>query len=266
MAILGDTLTLIAGEKAGIIKKNVPVVSIAVQPQEALTVLEKHAAAVSAPLFLAPSLSLYGKADDGVRLGMQGDFQQHNAALALALARIWAARCLPLPPSSALPVSAPPRDVLESWAAQSRRAWGEGVCKSWAPETAEPITAAALQRRPLLVSAPAAGAGPQGILSISTDPPLLLFPIRANFPFPLPFPAPSRSTERSSTLKFPIYTHPHTRTCARAGPGLTEWERLALASARWPARAQVVEGTGLDEGDGAGVLGGVRGETCSRRP
>ena len=39
VAILGDTLTLIAGEKAGIIKKDVPAVSIAVQPSEALTVL-----------------------------------------------------------------------------------------------------------------------------------------------------------------------------------------------------------------------------------
>jgi hypothetical protein len=75
VAILGDTLTLIAGEKAGIIKKDVPVVSIAVQPQEALTVLEQHAAAVSAPLFLAPSLSFYGKADEG---GPDGDPMQAN--------------------------------------------------------------------------------------------------------------------------------------------------------------------------------------------
>jgi hypothetical protein len=43
-----------------------------------------------------------------------------------------------------------------------------------------------------------------------------------------------------------------------------EWERSALASARWPARAQVVEGKGQDDGDGAGVLGGVRGETYFR--
>ena len=40
MAVLGNTLTLIAGEKAGIIKAGIPVVS-APQPDEALVVLEK---------------------------------------------------------------------------------------------------------------------------------------------------------------------------------------------------------------------------------
>jgi dihydrofolate synthase / folylpolyglutamate synthase len=49
MAILGNTLTLIAGEKAGIIKPGIPVVS-APQPEEALTVLEKVAAERNAPL------------------------------------------------------------------------------------------------------------------------------------------------------------------------------------------------------------------------
>ena len=43
MAVLGNTLTLIAGEKAGIIKPGIPVVS-APQPEEALAVLEKVAA------------------------------------------------------------------------------------------------------------------------------------------------------------------------------------------------------------------------------
>lgn len=49
MAVLGNTLTLIAGEKAGIIKEGCPVVS-APQPPEALTVLEKVSAERSAPL------------------------------------------------------------------------------------------------------------------------------------------------------------------------------------------------------------------------
>jgi dihydrofolate synthase/folylpolyglutamate synthase len=49
MAILGNTLTLIAGEKAGIIKPGIPVVS-SPQPEEALTVLEKVAAERNAPL------------------------------------------------------------------------------------------------------------------------------------------------------------------------------------------------------------------------
>jgi dihydrofolate synthase/folylpolyglutamate synthase len=51
MAVLGDTLTLIAGEKAGIIKEGVPLVS-SPQKDEALAVLEKVAAERHAPLTL----------------------------------------------------------------------------------------------------------------------------------------------------------------------------------------------------------------------
>ncbi len=50
-AVLGDTLTLIAGEKAGIIKEGIPVVS-APQQREALTVLKKVAAQRLAPFTL----------------------------------------------------------------------------------------------------------------------------------------------------------------------------------------------------------------------
>jgi len=50
-AVLGDTLTLIAGEKAGIIKEGIPVVC-APQQREALTVLKKVAAQRLAPLTL----------------------------------------------------------------------------------------------------------------------------------------------------------------------------------------------------------------------
>jgi dihydrofolate synthase / folylpolyglutamate synthase len=51
MAVLGNTLTLIAGEKAGIIKPGVPVVS-SPQPEEALAVLERVAAERGAALTL----------------------------------------------------------------------------------------------------------------------------------------------------------------------------------------------------------------------
>ena len=51
MAVLGNTLTAIAGEKAGIIKKGVPVVS-SPQKDEALQVLEKVAGERRAPLTL----------------------------------------------------------------------------------------------------------------------------------------------------------------------------------------------------------------------
>ncbi len=50
-AVLGDTLTLIAGEKAGIIKEGIPVVS-APQQREALTVLKKVAVQRLAPFTL----------------------------------------------------------------------------------------------------------------------------------------------------------------------------------------------------------------------
>jgi len=51
MAVLGDTLTLIAGEKAGIIKQGVPVVSSS-QKEEALVVLERVAKSRNAELTL----------------------------------------------------------------------------------------------------------------------------------------------------------------------------------------------------------------------
>jgi dihydrofolate synthase / folylpolyglutamate synthase len=51
MAVLGNTLALIAGEKAGIIKSGIPVVS-SPQPDEALTVLEKISAERNAKLTL----------------------------------------------------------------------------------------------------------------------------------------------------------------------------------------------------------------------
>ena len=51
MAVLGNTLTLIAGEKAGIIKPGIPVVS-SPQVEEALAVLEKVSAERNAPLTL----------------------------------------------------------------------------------------------------------------------------------------------------------------------------------------------------------------------
>ncbi len=46
---LGDTLAAIAGEKAGIIKEGIPVISVEQEP-EAMKVLKTHAASVNAPL------------------------------------------------------------------------------------------------------------------------------------------------------------------------------------------------------------------------
>jgi dihydrofolate synthase / folylpolyglutamate synthase len=49
---LGDSLSAIAGEKAAIIKRNVPVIS-AEQPREAMAVIEQQAKRMRAPLFAA---------------------------------------------------------------------------------------------------------------------------------------------------------------------------------------------------------------------
>ena len=52
VSFLGDTITAIAGEKAGILKAGVPCI-VGRQEQEALDVIEARAAAVSAPLHIA---------------------------------------------------------------------------------------------------------------------------------------------------------------------------------------------------------------------
>ncbi len=101
--LLGDTLAEIAGEKAGIIKPGVPVIS-APQQTAALDVLRAIAAERDAPLTVVgeawtwASLGIQpdGQAfrfrraagdsdfDGEYHLGMLGEFQQENAAVALA--------------------------------------------------------------------------------------------------------------------------------------------------------------------------------------
>ena len=96
---LGTTLEQIAGEKAGIIKPGVPVVTGAVQP-EAAGVIEREAAAKGSPVFrlpreFRPENVLNGReqvfdyrgmkaAYRGLRVGMLGRHQVDNASLALA--------------------------------------------------------------------------------------------------------------------------------------------------------------------------------------
>ncbi len=96
---LGDTLELIAGEKAGIIKQHVPVISGAVQP-EVIRVIEKEAAARHAPLYRLPSdfrpepLSSghgqsfhfrgMGTEYERLSISMLGRYQADNACLAVA--------------------------------------------------------------------------------------------------------------------------------------------------------------------------------------
>jgi dihydrofolate synthase/folylpolyglutamate synthase len=80
MAWLGDTLTAIAGEKAGIIKPGVPVVSVP-QEAEAAAVIERVAREQGANLRI-----ITAPLPDGQPLGLAGSHQRLNAALALAAA------------------------------------------------------------------------------------------------------------------------------------------------------------------------------------
>ncbi|XP_002987368.2 folylpolyglutamate synthase [Selaginella moellendorffii] len=89
MEILGNTLAEIATEKAGIFKAGVPAVTVP-QPAEALEALKKRALELNIPLEIAPPLETYNLGD--LKLGLQGEHQRTNAALAVRLCRGWAER------------------------------------------------------------------------------------------------------------------------------------------------------------------------------
>jgi dihydrofolate synthase / folylpolyglutamate synthase len=85
-AILGNSLHAIASDKAGAIRSAAPVCSAAQEP-EALAVLKAACAAHHAPLCLAPALPR------GTVLGLAGEHQRGNAALAVAGWNALAAAC-----------------------------------------------------------------------------------------------------------------------------------------------------------------------------
>ncbi|MBA3946980.1 MAG: bifunctional folylpolyglutamate synthase/dihydrofolate synthase [Herpetosiphonaceae bacterium] len=95
MAVLGNTLTKIAGAKAGIIKPGVPVVS-AVQPLEAAAVIRAEAAAQAAPLWIAEAEGLRGPASStpyqvqpaAELVALRGAHQVENARLALGVIQL----------------------------------------------------------------------------------------------------------------------------------------------------------------------------------
>ncbi|MGD9317313.1 MAG: folylpolyglutamate synthase/dihydrofolate synthase family protein [Anaerolineae bacterium] len=112
-AVLGDTLALIAAEKAGIIKQGVPVIS-APQPEEALAVIEATCEEKGAPLTLvgrdwwweAGAVSLEGQQftvchDRGgvtdLRIPLLGEHQLINATTAIATLSLLQADGLDLP-------------------------------------------------------------------------------------------------------------------------------------------------------------------------
>jgi dihydrofolate synthase/folylpolyglutamate synthase len=97
---LGNTIVQIAGEKAGIIKRRIPVVTGA-RKNQALAVIEKVAAKKAAPVYrLAKDFKIrrnssgtftyYGIQNTwrGLKAGLRGSHQVENAALALAACEI----------------------------------------------------------------------------------------------------------------------------------------------------------------------------------
>ncbi|HXT39617.1 MAG TPA: folylpolyglutamate synthase/dihydrofolate synthase family protein [Candidatus Angelobacter sp.] len=81
---LGDTLAKIAGEKAGIIKPGVPVVTTADAP-EALAIIEETARRLNAPLVKAGETFRSSRAGSLTALSLAGKHQERNAAAAIAI-------------------------------------------------------------------------------------------------------------------------------------------------------------------------------------
>lgn len=90
-AILGRTLGQIAAEKAGIVRPRGRVVSARQRPAAARAI-RRRCAELGATLMVAPSL---GPADPA-ELGLRGDHQRQNAAVALEVAQQLVAHGLPL--------------------------------------------------------------------------------------------------------------------------------------------------------------------------
>lgn len=89
MEILGNTLGLIAGEKAGIFKQGIPAFT-APQPEEAMSVLEENALNLNVNLQVASPLD--PNMLNGLQLGLDGEHQFVNAGLAVALCSTWLQR------------------------------------------------------------------------------------------------------------------------------------------------------------------------------
>ncbi|CAK8571120.1 unnamed protein product [Lathyrus sativus] len=87
--ILGDTLGQIASHKAGIFKPKVPAFTVP-QPPEAMDVILERAKELRVPLEVTEPLDC--KQLKGLKLGLSGDHQFYNAALAVSLSRCWLQR------------------------------------------------------------------------------------------------------------------------------------------------------------------------------
>ncbi|XP_015121626.1 folylpolyglutamate synthase, mitochondrial [Diachasma alloeum] len=87
-SMLGDTLSSIAWQKSGIFKPNVPAFTVE-QPPEAMEVLNKRAVEKNCPLTVVPDLSTYQWTKFPPDIGILGDIQYENAALAVKLGETW---------------------------------------------------------------------------------------------------------------------------------------------------------------------------------
>ena len=82
---LGDTVEKITAEKAGIIKKGVPIVLGKNEP-EVIAVVKARASEVGAPFFYAPDMADESEIPDGFSL--EGAFNRENAVTALAALKV----------------------------------------------------------------------------------------------------------------------------------------------------------------------------------
>ena len=82
---LGDTVEKIAAEKAGIIKKGVPIV-LGKNDPEVIAVVKARASEVGAPFFYAPDMADESEIPDGFSL--EGAFNRENAVTAIAALKV----------------------------------------------------------------------------------------------------------------------------------------------------------------------------------
>ncbi|XP_008823389.1 folylpolyglutamate synthase, mitochondrial isoform X2 [Nannospalax galili] len=87
-SLLGDTMEKIAWQKGGIFKPGVPAFTVP-QPDGPLAVLRDRAQQISCPLYLCPPLEALEEEGRPLMLGLEGEHQRSNAALALQLAHCW---------------------------------------------------------------------------------------------------------------------------------------------------------------------------------
>ncbi len=87
MNFLGDSLTGIAEEKAGIIKADCPAVTVPQEP-EVMEVIRARCEELSAPLIIAENAQIADWDNTLAQLALRGAFQAENAACALAVLQL----------------------------------------------------------------------------------------------------------------------------------------------------------------------------------